>query len=105
MNDELPPLYTATEEKLRDKLRAARRLNAVAATVADGYRHALDTASPVQGVPVTLVPLDMVRDMLDGVIAALGGETDPDRLHLHPEINLTHRTTLTHLRTASLEDR
>ena len=117
MNDELPPLYTAAEEELRRKLRAARRINAVAAVVADGHRHFLsqlvaaveadtEPTDPEAGAQTfAAVPLDLVGTMLNDVVAALGGETDPDAFSLHPEVNSTHLAGLAHLRTAPLEDR
>lgn len=90
--------------EMAGKLRAARRLNAVAATVADGYGHLIDSLAPTAKEEGQM-PISMTLDMLRGVVAALGGETDPDRLRLHREFNATHRATLEHLLTARLEER
>lgn len=96
---------SAAERALRDKLRASRLCNAVAATVADGYRQQLDITVPEDARETAVIPLAVMYEMLGGVIAALGGETDPAALNMHPELNLTQCATLAHLVQAPLEDR
>jgi hypothetical protein len=97
-------------ESTAGKLRAARRVNAVTAVVADGHRHFLaQLAAAVERNPVeeaiAAVPLDLAGTMFNDVVAALGGETDPEAFHLHPEVNSTHLASLAHLTTTPLEDR
>lgn len=101
---ELPPLYSAAEVELRGKLRAARRLNAVAATVAVAFLEQIDQAMP-DPESTEPVPVTMPRAMLMGVLAALGGETDPDKLHIDPQTGAARRAAIAHLLDAPLEDR
>ncbi len=98
--DDIEPLGRVIMSLKADLEQAARRIaeleriNRIAAVVTDVALEGTEEVTSRDGVDV---PADVVRGMLCGVLAALGGCTDPQRLNLHPEATPRGWAQFTHL--------
>lgn len=66
----------------RKRIAELERTNRIAAVVAETALEATEEITDREG---TDVPPKVMSGMLSGILAALGGSTDPAQLNLHPE--------------------
>lgn len=87
--DDLDPLakvivsYRDELELEQQRSRKLERSNKIAAIVADTCMEYTESVTDQLGEDS--VPVNVVREMFAGVLAALAGSTDPARLNLHPQ--------------------
>lgn len=85
MADEAMEQMLTSQMKLVQDLHTARLANKIAAIVVDTCRENFEGLAHDRGDEV--VPVAVVIEMLDGVLAALAGETTWEKLRsVHPEV-------------------